>query len=47
MTRLLPLALLALTGCTTAQSLATCPNAHRALVIAQAAVARVCPMEVR
>jgi uncharacterized protein YcfL len=44
---LLPLALLALTGCTTVQSIATCDNAHRVIAIAEAAAARYCPMEVR
>ena len=43
MIRILPL-LLVLTGCTTVQSYATCPNARTALLLAERAVARVCPM---
>ena len=40
-------ALLLLGMCATAQTYATCPNAHRALVLAETAVARVCPIEPR
>lgn len=43
MIRILPL-LLILTGCTTVQSYATCPNARAALLLAERAVARVCPI---
>lgn len=43
MIRILPL-LLVLTGCATVQSYATCPNARTALLLAERAVARVCPM---
>lgn len=41
MTRALPLLLL-LSACT--QSVVTCPNAKRALYMAEVAYARVCPM---
>ncbi|KMS58763.1 hypothetical protein [Sphingobium cupriresistens] len=43
MVRLLPLLLLA--SCATAKSYATCDNAQRVVVAAQAMVARVCPLE--
>ncbi|MET0363013.1 MAG: hypothetical protein ABW169_00025 [Sphingobium sp.] len=42
MTRLALPALLLLAGCT--QNLVTCPNAKRALYVAEVAYARVCPM---
>ncbi|WP_268932720.1 hypothetical protein [Sphingobium psychrophilum] len=42
MIRLLPLLLL--TGCATIQSYATCDNAQRAIIRAQQAVERVCPI---
>ncbi len=45
MMRMLPLLLL--TGCATVQSYATCPNARTALLLAERAVARVCPMSER
>lgn len=47
MKRLLPLAVLALTGCATVQSYANCDTARRAIQIAQLAAARYCPMEPR
>lgn len=37
----------ALTACTTVQPYATCDNARTAVVLAQRAVERVCPMEAR
>lgn len=43
----IPLLLLALTGCTTVQSIATCDNAKKVIRIAEMAAARYCPMEVR
>lgn len=41
------LLLLALTGCTTVQSIATCDNAKKVIRIAEMAAARYCPMEAR
>lgn len=47
MKRLLPLALLALTGCQTAMSYANCDTARAMIRAAEAAAARYCPMVAR
>jgi hypothetical protein len=44
-TRLIPFALLTLTGC--AHNLATCDNARKVATAATVVMARICPMAVR
>lgn len=44
MTRLLPLLMLAITGC--AQTVMTCPNARAAALLATQAVVRICPLTI-